>query len=149
MTAITTRTARINRLLAACFAAVFAGTAALAYFGPAGWPAGVALLAFLLNLIAAGAWFAVQSWRADHAYQAERQRRYDASLDGRNVLRAFVYGDDIPAMEAAAMAKARELWGETAAFHVDRVDNLGTSFSRDKGAFLADVYVLRTDDGAA
>ncbi len=147
MTAITVRAVQATRQPATWFGIVFGSTAVVAAFGPPGWPRGVAVLAFLLNGIIAAASYGVRSWRKARAFDAEMVRLRDARLDGRNVLHAFVRGDSIPVLEAAALAKARELWGAEAVFHVEKVEDLSTSALRDEGAFSASVYVLRTAGG--
>jgi len=59
---------------------------------------------------------------------------------GGDLLRAFVKGDGIPEMHAAAQAKARELWGPDALTAVEATGEIATPVSR-RWRFAADVWV--------
>jgi hypothetical protein len=64
----------------------------------------------------------------------------EQQLSGPDVLVAFVYGDDIPALKMAALDQARDLYGPDAALQIERVDCIQTTAS-SKGRFCTRVHV--------
>lgn len=61
-------------------------------------------------------------------------------LEGPDVLRARVYGNDVPGIQMAALDKAAELYGPSARLQIERTGAVYTSLSPD-GPFWAYVHV--------
>lgn len=70
---------------------------------------------------------------------------WQAKPDTRQFLSAFVYGDGIPALEAAALEEAAALYGPGARLEVLRMGGIDTSCLSGKGRFCTHVLVRCLD----
>lgn len=112
-------------------AALCAGIGYAAFLEVSYWfPLTVALASFVLGMLACTA--------EDTCPRRGEPRRQAANAE---LLDAWVYGDSIPALTEAALAKARVLYGEDAELEVVRVNHISTSEFRDKGRYCTHVYV--------
>lgn len=83
--------------------------------------------------------FTALAFSAQASYPRREELR--RPLAGAELLDAWVYGDSIPALTEAALAKARGLYGEDAELEVVRVNHISTTEFRDKGRYCTHVYV--------
>jgi hypothetical protein len=67
-------------------------------------------------------------------------REQEQRLDGPDVLDAFVFADDIPALKMAALDQARDLYGPDAQLAVERTGRISSGMP-SKGKFCAHVLV--------
>jgi hypothetical protein len=73
------------------------------------------------------------------------ENEQEQRISGPDVLSAFVYGDDIPALKMAALDKARELYGPDAHLRIERVGQISAMTIRHmietRGKFAATILV--------
>lgn len=104
--------------------------------------AAAALVVFALRRFTspgAPAW--VAGARACTLPAAELEEAFDACSEGGDLYAAKVYGDSVPEIRKAALATARELYGEKACLYVEHVGTVHDSAPGRREPFYAVVTV--------